>query len=116
MKTIYKALSGAAASMIVLAGSAFAADEAMQPVTLEGKATCEKCDLGKAEKCNSVLVVGEDDATVTYNLAGEAGGEWHKKVCMGAKEVKMTGTVEEMEGKKTFVVTEINEFDGKKPE
>lgn len=97
-----------AVSAFVLSASASAADEKMdKPVTLEGTATCPKCDLGTAEKCATVLQVKEGDKTVTYQLSGKVDDVWHKKICKAPKEVKATGTVTEKDGEKTLVVTEI---------
>lgn len=87
--------------------AAMAADEVATPVTLEGSATCAKCDLETKEECQSVLQVEKDGKTETYVLAGKAGGDWHKKICKRAKDVKMTGTVSDKDGEKVFTVTDI---------
>ena len=87
--------------------TASAEDAVAKPVTLEGSATCPKCDLGTAKECGSVLLVKDGDKTVTYHLAGIVDEAWHKKICKEAKPVKATGTVTEKDGEKTLVVTEI---------
>ena len=87
--------------------TANAEDATAKPVTLEGEATCPKCDLGTADECGNVLQVKEGDKTVTYVLAGIVDKAWHKKICKSAKAVKATGTVTEKDGVKTLVVTEI---------
>lgn len=102
--------------LAVLASSAFAADEAKdkdkdkdkdKAVTLEGSATCAKCDLGKEEKCATVLQVKDGDKTETYYITGEPEKEFHKKVCKSAKDAKATGKVSEKDGKKMLEVTSI---------
>lgn len=116
MKTIVTALMSAAFAAFAVP-AATAAEEAVPAtaaeVTLEGTATCAKCDLETKEKCQSVLQVTKDGKTETYVLAGKAGGDWHKKICKKAKEVKMTGTVSEKDGEKVFTATKI-EMTGKK--
>ncbi|MEO7097973.1 MAG: DUF6370 family protein [Luteolibacter sp.] len=108
MKTIITSLMSVALSTFVLSSGASAADETKaKPVTLEGTATCAKCDLGTEKECATVLQVKEGDKTVTYNLAGKVDKEWHKKICKTPKEVKATGTVTDKDGKKTLDVTNI---------
>jgi hypothetical protein len=96
------------AVLAVIASSAFAADEAKdKTVTLEGSATCAKCDLGKEEKCATVLQVKDGDKTETYYITGAPEKEFHKKVCKSAKDAKATGKVTEKDGKKMLEVTSI---------
>jgi hypothetical protein len=107
MKTIIKSIMS-----VALAGFAFAsiaaADEAKAaPVTLEGSATCSKCDLDTTKECGTVLQVKEGEKTVTYKLTGIVDKAWHKKICKNAKDVKATGTVSEKDGQKTLDVTAI---------
>lgn len=98
------ALAGFALSPL----SASAEEAEIKPVTLEGTATCPKCDLGTAEKCGTVLQVKEGDETVTYNLTGKVDEAWHKNICKTPKMVKATGTVVEKDGSKTLDVSEID--------
>lgn len=103
MKTIVTTILSISFAVI-----ASAADEAKdKSVTLEGSATCAKCDLGKEKDCTSVLLVKEGNKTTTYYLGGKADKEWHKNICKGAKDVKMTGTIGTKDGKKTFDATAI---------
>lgn len=108
MKTIITSIMSVALSAFVLSSNAPAAEEAAaKPVTLNGTATCPKCDLGTEKECDTVLQVKEGEKTVTYQLAGMVDKAWHKKICKGAKEVKATGTVTEKDGKKVMAVTAI---------
>lgn len=103
MKTIATTILSAA-----LAAFVSAAEETKdKSVTLSGSATCAKCDLGKEKDCTSVLLVKEGSKTTTYYLGGKADKEWHKNICKGAKDVKMTGTIGTKDGKKTFDATAI---------
>lgn len=115
MKTIISSIIAVAFASVVLIPVTASAEEAMaKPVTLEGTATCPKCDLGTAKECGTVLQVKEGDKTVTYQLAGKVDKDWHKKICKGGKDVKATGTVMEKDGVKTLEVTEIAMADKKK--
>lgn len=108
MKTLISSIMSAAlAAFVLVPNPSVAAEEAAKTVTMEGTATCAKCDLGTEKECTTVLQVKEGDKTTTYYLAGKADKEWHKKICKTPKEVKMTGTVSEKEGKKTLDVATI---------
>ena len=114
MKSILTTLMSAAFVAFVAVPTATAAEEVATPVTLEGTATCAKCDLETKEECQSVLQVEKDGKTETYVLAGKAGGDWHKKICKRAKDVKMTGTISEKDGEKVFTATDIEMVKAKK--
>lgn len=106
MKTLSSSLMSAALAMFV--SSAFAAEEVKdKTMTLEGTATCAKCDLELTEKCETVLQVKEGDKTETYYITGALDKEFHKKICKSAKDAKATGTVSEKDGKKMLEVTSI---------
>jgi len=116
MKTmITSIMSVAFAAIVMSANSSTAAEETGKEVTMAGTATCAKCDLGTEKQCTNVLQVKEGDKTVTYYLAGKADMAWHKNICKAPKAVKMTGTVTEKDGKKTFDVTKIDMTEKAKP-
>lgn len=102
--TLMSAAFAAFAAMPVIA----AEEAAAKPVTLEGTATCAKCDLETKKECQSVLQVEKDGKTETYVLAGKADDAWHKKICKGAKQVKVTGIVSEKDGEKILTATDID--------
>jgi len=98
------------ATFAAFASVGFAAEETKdKTVTLEGTATCAKCDLGTEDKCATVLQVKEGDKTVDYYITGEPDKEFHKKICKKSKDAKATGTVSEKDGKKMLEVTSIEE-------
>jgi hypothetical protein len=80
----------------------FAAD-----TKLEGKATCAKCDLKIADKCQAAVVVkGADGKEVTYlSEPNDKAKALHKEICKGGKEATVEGTVSEKDGKKTITIT-----------
>jgi hypothetical protein len=91
------------AGLIAVASITASAEE----VTLSGKATCAKCDLKKADKCESVLQVEKDGKTITYYLEGKPVSAFHKEVCSEAKAAKATGTVSEKDGKHILTVSKV---------
>ena len=78
-----------------------------EEVTLSGKATCAKCDLKTATKCQNVLQVTTAGKTTTYELMGDKSTAFHKQVCSESKEATVTGTVSEKDGKKIITVAKI---------
>ncbi len=76
-------------------------------VTLEGKITCAKCDLGVEKACATVIVVKEDGKDVTYYFDKKGNSEHHKKICTSPMEGKVTGTVSEKDGKKFVTVSKV---------
>jgi hypothetical protein len=79
-------------------------------VTMSGSATCSKCDLGVDKTCASVLQVKEGKRTVTYYLAGIADEAWHENICKAAKKATLTGTVTELDGRKTLTVSKVGKL------
>ena len=97
---------------VVSAGFVLVA-QAAEEKTVTGMAQCAKCALKEADQCQSVVVVEEDGEDVTYYLAqNEVAKKNHAKLfCMAPKgdgpKVKVTGEVEEEDGKKTMTATKI---------
>lgn len=97
-----------------LATVATAADEKKKDdkkaVTLKGKITCAKCDLGKEDKCAVVIVVKEDGKDVIYYFDAKGHAANHTKganVCKEGKAGSVTGTVSEKDGKKVITVSKV---------
>ncbi len=73
---------------------------------LEGEATCAKCDLKTASKCQAVLQVkGADGKPVTYIVDGDKAAALHKEICKGGKDATVEGTVSEKDGAKHITAT-----------
>jgi hypothetical protein len=110
-----KTLAGALALLVVLAGSAFAADKASE-VTVTGAMQCAKCTLkaAGATECQDVVVVaGMNGAPDTdYYLVKNDVEKKFGHVCTGTKKVALTGTVKEKDGKKWLTPTKISEAKG----
>jgi len=94
----------ALAVAIVFAAPAVAGET----VTLEGKVICAKCTLGEElQKCQNVLAVEKGEETVHYYLTSTDANKEFGDVCMVAKEVKVTGTLSEKDGKMWIAASEI---------
>jgi hypothetical protein len=100
------ALSVAAVLALVVAVNA--ADKENKEVTLKGSITCAKCDLKEADKCATVIKVTEGDAKGVYYFDTKSHGANHKKICQGAMDGSVTGTVSEKDGKKIITVTKVD--------
>ena len=102
-------------TLALLAGLAFAGATLTAPAadsketTITGNMVCGKCTLHETEKCQNVVQVTENGATVNYYLKqNEVSKAQHEAICHGDTEkVTVTGTVKEKEGKKTLTPTKI---------
>jgi Family of unknown function (DUF6370) len=81
----------------------FAKDEEAKEVKLEGKITCAKCDLGIADKCATVIKVGEK----VYFLDEKSAKDNHKAICTAAKDGTVTGKVTKDGDKLIVTVTKL---------
>ena len=103
-------------TLALLAGLAFAgavttalADDSKE-TTITGNMVCGKCTLHETEKCQNVVQVTENGATVNYYLKqNDVSKAEHSAVCHGDTEkVTVTGTVKEKDGKKMMTPTKID--------
>ena len=78
-------------------------------VTLEGEMVCAKCTLKEEglDKCQNVLAVEQDGKTAHFYMVKNEANKEFGDVCMVAKEVKVTGTLSEKDGKTWIAATEI---------
>jgi hypothetical protein len=87
--------------------AAFAAEKEKE-LTLVGSGQCAKCALGKTESCQNALVVKQNGKEETYFLAQNAvSKDFHDNICEAPKQVKVTGTVKEVDGKKEITASKI---------
>ena len=76
--------------------------------TLTGEGKCAKCALKETKECQNTVTVKEGDKSVTYYLVhNDVSKEFHENICKGAKKVKATGTVKEVDGKMQLTPTKI---------
>ena len=93
--------------VVALLGAASAQDTETKPVTLKGKITCAKCDLGVETKCATVIQVKKGDKETLYYFDKDSNKKYHGDTCKEAKPGSVTGTVTEKDGKKTIAVTKL---------
>lgn len=76
--------------------------------TLEGEATCAKCDLKKAEKCQFALTVEKDGKKeVILAEQNDVAKKFHENICKDTVKVKVEGTVAEKDGQKLITLTKV---------
>jgi hypothetical protein len=85
-----------------MVGVAYAQDK-----TIKGKITCAKCDLGKEDKCTTVIVAKEDGKDVIYYFDDKAGKSNHGKICKAAMDGEVTGKVEKKGDKNIITVSKV---------
>ena len=102
MIRVLSALFAVALLVAFIGAPAVAADK---EETLKGTITCGKCDLKMADKCHTVIKVGEK----VYWFDDKSTGKYHKMICTEAKEGTVTGTVKK-EGDKLIVTPSKVEF------
>jgi hypothetical protein len=96
MKTLITTLFAAALALTV--SNARAEDK-----TYEGEMSCAKCNLKIADKCEDTLKVGD----VLYLLEEGGKRKTSEHVCSDSAKAKVTGKMEERDGKKFIVVSKI---------
>ncbi|MCB1076305.1 MAG: hypothetical protein KDM64_00640 [Verrucomicrobiae bacterium] len=96
MKYLMTALFGAALAFTVSTAKA-------EEKTIEGTMCCEKCCLKTADACADAL---QADG-VTYLLEENGKRKTSAHQCSGKANAKVTGKVEERDGKKFIVVSKI---------
>jgi hypothetical protein len=73
-----------------------------------GEATCAKCDLGVADKCQLAINVTKDGKTETILADQNAVAKgFHSEICKTSKKVNYEGKITEKDGKKTIELTKI---------
>lgn len=71
--------------------------------TFEGEMSCAKCNLKQAESCEDTLKVGD----TLYLLEEDGKRRTSEHVCTGTAKAKVTGKVEDRDGKKFIVASKI---------
>lgn len=98
---------------LLTASSLFATDNATTPVTLVGEGQCAKCSLGLTKSCQTALVVKQDGKEQTYFLVdNDVSRKFHHEVCTDSKQIKVTGVVKDVAGKKEITASSIEPVKG----
>jgi hypothetical protein len=104
---MFRILSVLLMGVAVVAFSASKPTEAAEDVKLEGSITCAKCDLKLSKGCANVIVVEKDGKKTTYWFDAKSAKKEHGKVCQGAKDGTVTGTVSKDGDKDIVTVKEV---------
>ena len=76
--------------------------------TLEGEATCAKCQLKLAEKCQFAITVEKDGKKETILAEqNDVAKKFHENICKDTVKVKAEGTVAEKDGKKVITLSKV---------
>src|ERR1044071_4081978 len=73
--------------------------------TIKGKGECAKCSLKKTDSCQ--MAVTTKDGTKYLVENNDVSKKFHKNICTEQKDVEVTGTVSEKNGKKLITATKI---------
>lgn len=78
------------------------------PVTVTGDGACTKCQLKEGKTCEVALTAVEDGKKVTYYLRDNAQTkEICKQLCTEHKQLRVTGTVQSVDGRFELTPTKI---------
>ena len=94
-------------SVALLLCLGFAAAGETETVTLEGQILCAKCSMGEQAECQNVLVVEAKPEAKHYYMTKNDVYLEMGEVCEDSRVARVTGTVEEKEGKMWLAATEI---------
>ncbi len=74
--------------------------------TIKGKGECAKCSLKKTDSCQ--MAVTTKDGTQYLVENNDTSKKFHKNICTEEKDVEVTGTVSEKDGKKVITASKID--------
>lgn len=96
-------------ALVAVAASASSIVAGEKTVTLEGKMICARCNLKIEEftKCQNVVAVAKDGKTTHYFLAKNEANSEFGDVCLAEKQVRVTGTVSEKDGRTWIAASKI---------
>ena len=79
--------------------------------TIKGKGECAKCSLKETDACQ--MAVTATDGTKYLVENNDVSKKFHSNICKAQKDVEVTGTVSEKDGKKMITATKITEAKSK---
>ncbi len=85
--------------------------QAADPTKIKGEAVCAKCDLKQAKSCQMAIKVTDASGKTETILAdnNSVAKDFHENICKKSAKVEAEGTIEEKDGKKTIVLTKVEE-------
>src|SRR5689334_14759390 len=81
---------------------AFAADKSE---TVKGTGECAKCSLKEVDECQMAVTTKDGKKYLVEN--NDVSKKYHKNICTEKKDVEVTGTISEKDGKKLITATKI---------
>lgn len=98
-----------ALTLIFATAAAPSVESTEAEVTLEGTVMCAKCTLKKegATECQDVVVVEKEGESAEYYVVKNEVSESFGHTCQSKTTAKVTGTVEEKDGKSWITATVI---------
>lgn len=92
----------------LLLGSVALAAEKEKEITLTGMGQCAKCSLKQTSDCQNALVIKNGGKDEVYLLTeNDVSKKFHDNVCTDVAEIKVTGVVKEVAGKKEITASKI---------
>jgi hypothetical protein len=106
MKLVGTTLLGLALAFILLTNVQAQGDKGKE-VTLKGKITCAKCDLGTSQKCETVIVAKKDGKEVVFYFDKAGHKKNHGAICTSPMDGSVTGVVSKDGDKNIITVKEV---------
>jgi hypothetical protein len=110
MRKLIVAASAVCFALVLTVGTNIAQEkDEKKSVTLKGKITCAKCDLGTAKACETVIVVKDEKSKkdVIYIFDKASHTKFHEDICTSPKNGAVEGTVKDEAKKKIITVTKV---------
>jgi hypothetical protein len=107
MRTLFVAAALLCSAVLLTAGISAQDKKGDKEVTLKGKITCNKCDLGKSKACETVIVVTEDKKDIVYFFDAASHKKNHGAICEAGKAGSVVGTVKDVDKKKVVTVSKV---------
>src|SRR5437762_2872437 len=105
-RSLILSLSFGGLFLLAASTASYAADN---EVTLTGEGQCAKCALKKTDSCQNTVTVDKNGKKVTYYLEkNDVANKFHKTICQTSKDIKVTGTVKEVDGKQVVTASKID--------
>ena len=110
MRLICGSLALLGLALVIITGANAGGDKDKKEVTLKGKITCAKCDLGVEKACATVIVTKREKKEVTIYFDKESNKKYHGDICTEAKAGSVTGSVKK-DGKKEVISVKELKYD-----
>lgn len=94
---------------VLFSGLTLVARAADEEKTITGEGLCAKCALKETKTCQNAVQVEEGGKKITYYVVqNDLSKKFHKNICQTTEKVKITGTVNEVDGKLEITPTKMD--------